>query len=58
MDSTLEADPEIAPNEPRISPENDELNKIKTGHVLSELLDSERLYVSELLAIIKVILYK
>ncbi|XP_019765330.1 guanine nucleotide exchange factor DBS isoform X4 [Dendroctonus ponderosae] len=53
MDSTLEAEPEITPNETRISPENDELNKIKTGHVLSELLDSERIYVSEMLAIIK-----
>ncbi|CAH0562294.1 unnamed protein product [Brassicogethes aeneus] len=30
----------------------DEVNRIKTGHVLTELLETERLYVSELLSII------
>lgn len=37
-----------------LSPETDEVNKIKTGHVLTELLETERLYVSELLSIINV----
>ncbi|XP_049825269.1 guanine nucleotide exchange factor DBS-like isoform X2 [Aethina tumida] len=35
-----------------LSPETDEVNRIKTGHVLTELLETERLYVSELLSII------
>lgn len=37
-----------------LSPETDEVNKIKTGHVLTELLETERIYVSELLSIINV----
>lgn len=37
-----------------LSPETDEVNRIKTGHVLTELLETERLYVSELLSIITV----
>ncbi|CAG9759980.1 unnamed protein product [Ceutorhynchus assimilis] len=53
VDSTLEPEPEIVQNESKPSPENDEIAKIKIGHVLGELIDSERLYVSELLSIIK-----
>ncbi|KAJ8926822.1 hypothetical protein NQ314_020670 [Rhamnusium bicolor] len=32
--------------------ETDEVNRIKTGHVLTELFETERVYVSELLSII------
>ncbi|KAJ3639462.1 hypothetical protein Zmor_002822 [Zophobas morio] len=35
------------------SPENEELNKAKTGHVLTELIETEKFYVSELLSVIK-----
>ncbi|KAL1493421.1 hypothetical protein ABEB36_011480 [Hypothenemus hampei] len=46
-------DQELHPEETRISQNREELNKIKTQHVLNELLDSEKSYVSELLCIIK-----
>jgi hypothetical protein len=35
-----------------LSSENEEINKIKTGHVLSELIETEKFYVSELLSVI------
>lgn len=41
-------------NEKAFSPENDEINKVKTGHVLAELLSTEKVYVTELLTIIQV----
>ncbi|XP_076261206.1 guanine nucleotide exchange factor DBS-like isoform X2 [Rhynchophorus ferrugineus] len=53
MDSALDTEPDIGRNETHISPENDEVNRIKTGHVLGELLETERIYVNELLSIIK-----
>jgi hypothetical protein len=37
-----------------LSSENEEINKIKTGHVLSELIETEKFYVSELLSVITV----
>lgn len=36
------------------SPDNDEINKVKTGHVLTELLTTEKVYVTELLTIVQV----
>ncbi|XP_030748753.1 guanine nucleotide exchange factor DBS-like isoform X2 [Sitophilus oryzae] len=53
MDSTLDHEPDIVREEPHISPEHDEVHRIKTGHVLSELVETERVYVTELLSIIK-----
>ncbi|XP_023310608.1 guanine nucleotide exchange factor DBS isoform X2 [Anoplophora glabripennis] len=38
--------------EKTVLPETDEVNKIKTRHVLTELFETERVYVSELLSII------
>ncbi|RZB40169.1 guanine nucleotide exchange factor DBS-like, partial [Asbolus verrucosus] len=35
-----------------VSPECDEISKVKTGHVLTELLETEKVYVSELLSVI------
>ncbi|KAJ8986252.1 hypothetical protein NQ317_009960 [Molorchus minor] len=40
-------------NEKNGSPETDEVNRIKTGHVLTELFETERIFVSELSSIIK-----
>lgn len=55
MDAPVEAESDLGHhNETHISPENDEVNRIKTGHVLSELVESEKIYVNELLSIIKV----
>nr|XP_015837407.1 PREDICTED: guanine nucleotide exchange factor DBS isoform X1 [Tribolium castaneum]XP_015837728.1 PREDICTED: guanine nucleotide exchange factor DBS isoform X1 [Tribolium castaneum]XP_015837982.1 PREDICTED: guanine nucleotide exchange factor DBS isoform X1 [Tribolium castaneum] len=34
------------------SPENEEVNKAKTGHVLTELIETEKFYVSELLSVL------
>lgn len=41
-------------NEKKFSPENEEINKVKAGHVLTELLCTEKMYVSELYSIIQV----
>lgn len=40
--------------EKSVLPETDEVNRIKTGHVLNELSETESVYVSELLSIINV----
>lgn len=41
-------------NEKAFLPESDEINKVKTGHVLTELLSTEKVYVSELHTIVQV----
>lgn len=47
--------------EPSISPEidvsQDEIHKVKQGHILAELLETERAYVSELSSILTVRFY-
>lgn len=57
MSSPLDNDqnPSFVQHEEKsVLPETDEVNKIKTKHVLTELFETERVYVSELLSIINV----
>lgn len=50
---TLEP-PETASSPDSETPQDQELLRIKRGHVLTELLETERFYVSELGSVIKV----
>ncbi|XP_050314166.1 guanine nucleotide exchange factor DBS-like isoform X2 [Anthonomus grandis grandis] len=54
MDKTIETELEVGPEEELFPHDSDDsVNSAKIGHVLSELLDTERVYVNELLCIIK-----